>query len=55
LIATGVTALSGAFGNTIERFHTDAGYRGHNAPREYKFEVHTAKQKRRVTPQVKRL
>ena len=38
----------------LERLHTDAGYRGHNAPPEYKFKVYTAKQKRRVTPQIKR-
>jgi transposase, IS5 family len=41
-------------GNTIERLHADADYRGHNAPPEYKFKVYTAKQKRRVTPQIKR-
>ena len=34
--------------------HADAGYRGHNAPPEYKFKVYTSKQKRRVTPQIKR-
>lgn len=32
----------------------DAGYRGHNAPPDYKFRVFTAGQKRRVTPQIKR-
>ena len=41
-------------GNTIERAITDAGYRGHNAPPDYKFKVYTAGQKRRVTPQIKR-
>jgi transposase, IS5 family len=41
-------------GNTIERIHADAGYRGHNAPPEYKFKVYTSKQKRRVTPHIKR-
>ena len=41
-------------GNTIERIHADAGYRGHNAPPDYKFKVYTSKQKRRVTPQIKR-
>jgi transposase, IS5 family len=40
--------------SAIERLHTYAGYRGHNAPPEYKFKVNTAKQKRRVTPQIKR-
>jgi transposase, IS5 family len=41
-------------GNVLERIFTDAGYRGHNAPPEYKFRVFTAGQKRRVTPQIKR-
>jgi hypothetical protein len=27
------------FGNQIERLHADAGYRGHNAPPDYKFKV----------------
>jgi hypothetical protein len=43
-----------AVGNTIERAITDAGYRGHNAPPDYKFRLYTAGQKRRVTPQIKR-
>jgi IS5 family transposase len=38
----------------IVRMHTDAGYRGHNAPPEYKFKVYTSKQKRGVTPQIQR-
>jgi IS5 family transposase len=41
-------------GNTIERLHTDAGYRGHNGSPEYAFKIYTSKQKRRVTPQIKR-
>jgi len=41
-------------GNTIERLHADAGYRGHNAPPDYKFKIYTSKQRRRVTPQIKR-
>ena len=41
-------------GNKIERVHTDAGYRGHNAPPDYKFKVYTSKQKRGVTPQIQR-
>jgi IS5 family transposase len=41
-------------GNTIERVHADAGYRGHNAPPEYQFKIYTSKQKRRVTPAIKR-
>jgi transposase, IS5 family len=53
-LARVIPAIEGLLGNTIERVHTDAGYRGHNAPPEYKFRVYTAKQKRRVTPQIKR-
>ena len=49
-----IPAIEGLLGNTIERVHTDAGYRGHNAPPEYQFKVYTAKQKRGVTPHIKR-
>ena len=41
-------------GNVLERIFADAGYRGHNAPPDYKFKVFTVGQKRRVTPQIKR-
>jgi IS5 family transposase len=41
-------------GNTIERLLADAGYRGHNAPADYKFRIYTSGQKRRLTPQIKR-
>ncbi len=37
-----------------ERLHADAGYRGHNAPPDYKFKVYTSKQKRGVTQQIER-
>ena len=33
---------------------TDKGYRGHNAPPDYKFKVYTSTQRRRLTPQIKR-
>jgi IS5 family transposase len=49
-----IPAIEQLVGNTIERLHADAGYRGHNAPRDYKFKIYTSKQKRRVTPQIKR-
>jgi hypothetical protein len=42
-------------GNTIERLLADAGYRGHNAPTDYKFRIYTSGQKRRLTPQIKHL
>ncbi len=53
-LAAVIPAIEQLVGNTIERAHTDAGYRGHNAPSEYKFKVYTSRQKRRVTPAIKR-
>jgi IS5 family transposase len=53
-LAAVIPAIEQLVGNTIERLHVDAGYRGHNAPPEYKFKVYTSRQKRRVTPAVKR-
>jgi transposase, IS5 family len=41
-------------GNTIKRAFTDKGYRGHNAPPDYKFRIFIAGQKRRMTPKIKR-
>ncbi len=49
-----IPEMEALIGNTIERLLADAGYRGHNAPPDYKFKVYTARQKRRVTPQIKR-
>jgi transposase, IS5 family len=40
-------------GNTIARILADKGYRGHNAPPDYKFRVFISGQKRGVTPQIK--
>jgi transposase, IS5 family len=42
------------FRYAIERILTDKGYRGHNAPPDYKLRVFTSGQKRRVTPSIKR-
>jgi IS5 family transposase len=53
-LAQVIPAIEQLVGNTVERLHADAGYRGHNAPPEYKFKIYTSKQKRRVTPQIKR-
>src|SRR3954453_17687992 len=53
-LAAVIPAIEQLVGNTIERLHADAGYRGHNAPPEYKFKIYTSKQKRRVTPAIKR-
>jgi len=41
-------------GNIIERLLLDKGYRGHNAPPDYKFKVFISGQKRGVTPSIKR-
>jgi IS5 family transposase len=53
-LAEVIPAIEQLIGNTVERLHADAGYRGHNAPPDYKFKIYTSKQKRRVTPQIKR-
>ena len=53
-LANVIPAMEDLIGNVIERLIADAGYRGHNAPPDYKFRVFTSGQKRRVTPQIKR-
>jgi transposase, IS5 family len=39
---------------TLNRILADAGYRGHNAPPDYRFKVYTAGQKRRMTEHIRR-
>jgi transposase, IS5 family len=41
-------------GVTLNRILADAGYRGHNAPPDYRFKVYTAGQKRRMTGHIRR-
>jgi transposase, IS5 family len=41
-------------GGTLKRLVADKGYRGHNAPPEYKFRVYLSGQKRGVTDAIKR-
>jgi IS5 family transposase len=53
-LAKVIPAMETLIGNIIERLIADAGYRGHNAPPDYKLRVFTSGQKRRVTPQIKR-
>jgi transposase, IS5 family len=53
-LATVIPEMETLIGNTIERILADRGYRGHNAPPDYKFRVFTSGQKRRMTPQIKR-
>lgn len=53
-LATVIPDMEALIGNTIKRAFADKGYRGHNAPPDYKFRVFIAGQKRRVTPKIKR-
>ncbi|MCK1546501.1 hypothetical protein IVB12_32415, partial [Bradyrhizobium sp. 179] len=53
-LATVIPDMEALIGNTLERLLADKGYRGHNAPPDYKFRVFTSGQKRRVTPQITR-
>src|SRR4051794_1175466 len=51
-LATVIPEMETLIGNTIERILADKGYRGHNAPPDYKFRVFTSGQKRRMTPKI---
>ena len=53
-LKTVIPDMEALVGNTIERAITDKGYRGHNAPPDYKFRVFIAGQRRRMTPKIKR-
>jgi IS5 family transposase len=53
-LATVIPDMEALVGNTIMRAFADKGYRGHNAPPEYKFRVFIAGQKRRITPKIRR-
>ena len=49
-----IPEMEALIGNIIERLVLDKGYRGHNAPRDYKVRVFISGQKRRVTPKINR-
>jgi IS5 family transposase len=53
-LETVILDMEALVGNTIARILADKGYRGHNAPPDYKFRVFLSGQKRGVTPQIKR-
>jgi transposase, IS5 family len=53
-LATVIPDLERQIGVSLRRILADAGYRGHNAPAEYRFKVYTSGQKRRMTDQIKR-
>jgi transposase, IS5 family len=53
-LAAVIPEMEALIGNIIERLLADKGYRGHNAPPDYKFRVFISGQKRRMTPKIKR-
>ena len=53
-LATVIPDLEQTIGAELERIITDAGYRGHHAPKEKRFKVYVAGQKRGLTPAIKR-
>ena len=54
-LETVIPDIEATTGIKVERIIADAGYKGHNAPADYKFKVYTQGQKRGVTPEIKRL
>ena len=53
-LGTVIPDMEALVGNTLQRVFVDKGYRGHNAPPDYKFRVFIAGQRRRMTPKIKR-
>src|ERR1700719_852206 len=53
-LARVIPAIERLVRNTVVRLQADAGYRRHNTPPDYQVNIYTSKQKRRVTPQIKR-
>jgi IS5 family transposase len=53
-LAAVIPEMEQQIGVTLNRVFTDAGYRGHNAPPNYRFKIYTDGQKRRMTEQIKR-
>jgi transposase, IS5 family len=54
-LGTVIPDIEATTGIKLNRIIADAGYKGHNAPPEYKFKVYTQGQKRGVTLEIKRL
>jgi IS5 family transposase len=53
-LATVIPDLEQTIGAELERIVTDAGYRGHHAPKEKRFQVYVAGQKRGLSPAIRR-
>jgi IS5 family transposase len=53
-LATVIPDIERQIGATIQRLVADKGYRGHNAPSDYKFRIYISGQKRGLTEAIKR-
>ena len=53
-LATVIPAIQATLGVELARVVTDAGYKGHTAPKEKRFKVYVAGQKRGLSPAIKR-
>ena len=53
-LAAVVPAVESTIGAALDRIVTDAGYKGHNAPKDQRFKVYVAGQKRGLTAAIKR-
>jgi IS5 family transposase len=53
-LASVIPDLEATIGGSLARIITDAGYRGHHAPKEKHFQVYVAGSKRGLTPAIKR-
>jgi len=53
-LATVIPEIEAQLGANLTRIVADRGYRGHNAPPDYKFKVYISGQRRRVTEAIKR-
>ena len=54
-LAAVISAIEATTGAEIMRIIADAGYRGGNAPKTHAIRIYTVGQKRRMTPDIKRL
>jgi IS5 family transposase len=53
-LATVMPAIEATLGAELDRVVTDAGYKGHHAPKEKRFRVYVAGQKRGLSPAIRR-
>jgi len=53
-LATVIPEIEASIGASLSQIVTDAGYRGHNAPKDKAFTVYVAGQKRGLTAAIKR-